>query len=497
MRIIHKLKFLVSMVCAVLSPIKFRLLKLLSKVWSKLRSSGFSIILSLILVETIAMSYDHMQDFPILSLDNIASMDLTDVQRLMVIAPHPDDETLGAAGLIQAVLAKGGDVRIVIVTNGDGQAVGPMISSSPKLPIAKSYINYGHERQRESLNALSVLGVSKEKVIFLGYPDGELKNLWNNNWMEGKLISGKYTLATSSPYENTYNTSSVYLGSDLFQDIMQLLENFQPDLVLVPHPEDTNEDHRAISSFSRFAIANYQSHTSNKINILGYLIHYGGYPVPRGKDINKRLLPPAALSEDKRDWLSYGLTTDERLTKINAIQTYRTQQKIMGSYLNSFGRANEIFFEIPTVNLPWLGVNLDDQVKEGLHIRSMLVEPVREKFGRFIFSGADLTSWQVIRLGDNICFSAGTRGKIQDEISYKILVKLPDGVTIKGKGEKDLLIFPDRFFGACFNLEELGNPNVIGFSAETWGGVTLDRTAWYFVILNAQDLSTILSSSQS
>src|SRR5512143_3590489 len=40
--------------------------------------------------------------------------------RLMVFAPHPDDETLGAGGLIQRVLATGGKVRVVFVTNGDG-----------------------------------------------------------------------------------------------------------------------------------------------------------------------------------------------------------------------------------------------------------------------------------------------------------------------------------------------------------------------------------------
>ena len=41
-------------------------------------------------------------------------------ERLLVLAPHPDDETLGAGGLIQRVLARGGTVRVVLVTAGDG-----------------------------------------------------------------------------------------------------------------------------------------------------------------------------------------------------------------------------------------------------------------------------------------------------------------------------------------------------------------------------------------
>lgn len=40
--------------------------------------------------------------------------------RLMVFSPHPDDESLGAAGLIQRVLKTGGSVKVVFMTNGDG-----------------------------------------------------------------------------------------------------------------------------------------------------------------------------------------------------------------------------------------------------------------------------------------------------------------------------------------------------------------------------------------
>lgn len=41
-------------------------------------------------------------------------------ERLLVVAPHPDDETLAAGGLIQRVLMRGGAVRVVLVTAGDG-----------------------------------------------------------------------------------------------------------------------------------------------------------------------------------------------------------------------------------------------------------------------------------------------------------------------------------------------------------------------------------------
>src|SRR5947209_5243916 len=41
-------------------------------------------------------------------------------QRLLVFAPHPDDETLGAAGLMREARLRHDPVRVVILTNGDG-----------------------------------------------------------------------------------------------------------------------------------------------------------------------------------------------------------------------------------------------------------------------------------------------------------------------------------------------------------------------------------------
>src|SRR4030095_6335023 len=44
--------------------------------------------------------------------------------RLVVLSPHPDDETLAAGGLIQRVLQSGGKVKVVFLTSGDGYPEG-------------------------------------------------------------------------------------------------------------------------------------------------------------------------------------------------------------------------------------------------------------------------------------------------------------------------------------------------------------------------------------
>ena len=47
-------------------------------------------------------------------------LDVPEATRLLLIAPHPDDEVLGAGGLMQRVRATGGAVRVVYLTDGDG-----------------------------------------------------------------------------------------------------------------------------------------------------------------------------------------------------------------------------------------------------------------------------------------------------------------------------------------------------------------------------------------
>src|SRR5574340_1404799 len=39
--------------------------------------------------------------------------------RILVVAPHPDDESLGCAGLIKQAVENGADVHVVVMTNGD------------------------------------------------------------------------------------------------------------------------------------------------------------------------------------------------------------------------------------------------------------------------------------------------------------------------------------------------------------------------------------------
>jgi LmbE family N-acetylglucosaminyl deacetylase len=85
--------------------------------------------------------------------------------RALILAPHPDDESLGCGGLIAAACAAGLPPAVVILT--DGAASHPDSTSHPPARLAA-------QREAEAREALSILGMPREKMFFLGEPDTKL-----------------------------------------------------------------------------------------------------------------------------------------------------------------------------------------------------------------------------------------------------------------------------------------------------------------------------------
>ncbi|TSH94857.1 PIG-L family deacetylase [Verticiella sediminum] len=82
--------------------------------------------------------------------------------RLLVVAPHPDDEVLGAGGLMRAARAADREVRVVAVTDGQASHRGSTLWSPAELAA---------ERLAESRRALAHLGIDTA-ICRLGWLDG-------------------------------------------------------------------------------------------------------------------------------------------------------------------------------------------------------------------------------------------------------------------------------------------------------------------------------------
>ena len=84
---------------------------------------------------------------------------------LMIIAPHADDETLGCAATILQASQAGRRVCVIIVSDGSQSIQSAFISPQQLAAL----------RVDEAVAALNVLGVAREDIVFLGFPDSRLQ----------------------------------------------------------------------------------------------------------------------------------------------------------------------------------------------------------------------------------------------------------------------------------------------------------------------------------
>ncbi|TMA36286.1 MAG: PIG-L family deacetylase [Deltaproteobacteria bacterium] len=259
--------------------------------------------------------------------------------RVLFFSPHPDDESLAAGGLIYRLVHAGDAVRVVFMTNGDGYPWAAQEDFHLKKPTDTDYLALGELRQREALAAAQRLGLAKRHVSFLGFPDGGLAELWRAHWSR----TSPYTKEDSPPYPGTVDPNVDYDGQDLTSVIARLLRDFQPTVVIMPHPYDTHLDHAHTSYFVTEAVEALQArHVLPKdLLILTYLVHDPFWPPAPGTCTE--LPAPSASRVPDTTWAQVKLTPAEVAVKDEALARYRSQVEVMADLFHRFQRENELF----------------------------------------------------------------------------------------------------------------------------------------------------------
>ena len=283
--------------------------------------------------------------------------------RLLVVAPHCDDETLGCGGLIHDVVQAGGQVFVVFMTNGDGFTVATEEQFYRIFLSNADYVNSGYTRQAETLQALHLLGVSKNQIIFLGYPDRGLKSMWTDYWDSSQPYQSRYTGSDHSPYNNSYQKDAPYVGQAVLDNLEQLMIAFQPNLILAPHPSDEHPDHAVTWAFVGASFGKLSNNgVLSGAKLYTYLIHRGDFPIPHGYKIEALLLPPKPLYQAQLSrWFAYPISSNTESLKEQSIKEYVSQIRvpIMSNLLYSFIRKNELFEEAYIPSIVYKSLDLD------------------------------------------------------------------------------------------------------------------------------------------
>ncbi len=213
--------------------------------------------------------------------------DAPTLERTLIVAPHPDDDAIGAGGLIQRAVAGGARVRVVFATDGENNGW-PQRIMHKKLVIRRDdRARWGAMRREEALEALARLGVERDAACFLGFPDNKIAGL-------------------------------ARAGCPRLLDALRaVIDEFLPTLIVSPSSRDLHADHRALAYFIHRA-------AGEAMPIVTYVIH--------GDSLAERTA------------VRLHLTPREQLWKRQAIECHKSQLFLSRERFLSYARPVESFY---------------------------------------------------------------------------------------------------------------------------------------------------------
>ncbi len=356
----------------------------------------------------------------------IGTAALSATDRVLVLAPHPDDEVLGAGGVIQQAVAMKLPIRIVFFTYGDSNQWSFLLYRKHLVVFPGAVETMGLVRHDEAINASRILGVEPRNLIFLGYPDFGTLNIWYYHWHQRPAYRSIMTRVIAVPYKSAYRFGAPYKGEEIIGDLRSILRDFKPTKIFVSHPADHNGDHLALYLYLRVAL--WDEGMDGDVGLYPYLIHYLTWPKPKGFHPEKDLTPPEALAGNEV-WKQYHLSAPQIETKKKALQAHKSQYFSSPKYLLSFVKFNELFGDIPPLRLH---LNENASIMAG-HKKLMTTMELPEELNdreRSAFVGVD---WKSLRWeSENLIVTIGLSRPLAQDVEASIYffgysAKLPFG----------------------------------------------------------------------
>lgn len=260
----------------------------------------------------------------------------TATDRVLVVSPHPDDESLCCAGYIQRAVGAGAQVTIVWMTAGDGFELDALVVERHLRLKGTGLERLGLLRMGEARAAGHTLGLAPKQMVVLGYPDRGLRALLGDYY--NRPYRSSYTRSLTIPYTTVLSPGASYEGRNLERDLATVIDSVQPTLVLAAAPEDLHSDHAASGELAARLLA-----ARGKSNVLHYWIVHAGsaWPRPRGLHTGLAMEPPALAAA--RNWAQFPLTPAERQRKFEALQQHHSQMEVMPRFLETYVRATELY----------------------------------------------------------------------------------------------------------------------------------------------------------
>ncbi|MGE5280418.1 MAG: PIG-L deacetylase family protein [Deltaproteobacteria bacterium] len=420
--------------------------------------------------------------------------------RILVLAPHPDDEILGCGGVIQQARDMGLPLKIVFLTYGDNNQWSFLVYRKHPVLMPGAALEMGLVRYREARQAAAVLGIPPDDLVFLGYPDYRTLEIWRSHWGDAPAARSMLTDVRAVPYDNALRPHAPYKGEEILKDLEAVITDFRPTKIFLSHPADHNADHQALYLFTRVALWDLGGGAAPVL--YPYLIHFRNWPVSRGYLPDRDEDAPAGL-ENAVFWRRFGLSPEETVSNRRAIEKHRSQIRSSRKYLLSFIRADEIFGDFPQVSLREFRSPLNLSRHSPAYLGALPEELIEEEKVLFVGIEEEFLTLEDGALVFTLKLSRPVSGKVRLSLAafgYRsdrpfgrmpkirvVLRKNSHKVYDQGRTLASSRITVDRTprrIDIRIPLEVLGDPQRILTSARTYMGlVPLDWVEWRVLVV--------------
>jgi LmbE family N-acetylglucosaminyl deacetylase len=255
--------------------------------------------------------------------------------RVLIVAPHIDDEAIGAAGYAVDSIANGAEVYVVFLTAGDCNRFSARLMHKTLEPTQSNFLSVGRTRIAEADAAMRRLGVRPDHFFVLGYPDRGLRLMIAH---PNAVVRSEGTGRRAVPYDTALTPGAPYSFGSLMTDMRQVLMLTRPTIVIAPVAFDNHSDHAASAEIVDDAIEEMELHPLR----LGYLVHSGRMATKLVATPRRPLRPPNRMKSFA--WATYPLTPHVREIKTDVLMLYKSQRPYNLLLRNAFVRENELFY---------------------------------------------------------------------------------------------------------------------------------------------------------
>jgi len=254
--------------------------------------------------------------------------------RLLLVVAHPDDEIVGAGGLVATARRLGMPASVLVLTNGDSNRMSAALIGRHLRPGPTDFVRTGAVRQRESREGLRRLGIPAEAVFFLGFPDRVLPQVLASE----TPVTSPFTRLYRAEYPDVVEPGAPYAAPALRALVQRVVEQVRPTVIITHAPFDRHGDHQAAYALVSPLVGRARLYT--------FLVHAPGFPRPLRFAPREPLQPPPSLAQlSGWSWVEFPLSAEAQRDKQEALNAHRSQLETpyLRLLLGAFVRANELF----------------------------------------------------------------------------------------------------------------------------------------------------------